>query len=303
MKLKIVAVTIAVLSAGCQSWPNKRFEAITGVPISKGISLCPTAAVSAQKDCKPDFGGLQPWNKVTNVYPLQLDPAMKTSETTNYVAAMYLGHLYRNDTVLFSCPTVNPFTDAKKDAYKNYFAAFNPIETTLATIYSETAVKEAKAALKASASRNQPAISADGMAKFDAALRQVFEQDSASNAKVVYVQAVMPSGLEEIPGLFPEYAKCLDKVNGRTDSVITGVTGFFLEEFSQSTKVYKDEMFSAAIEVAANASPRDRPTFENVKAEASAKWSDKVNQKLTQVAKVDAHASAFYPLWIRFDTP
>lgn len=304
MKLKIVAVAIAVLCAGCQSWPNERFATLTGVPVSKGISLCATASVSEKKHCTPSFGGRRPWNKVTNVYPLPLDAGMKPGETAQHVAAKYLGHLYRNDLVLFSCPTVNPFTDPDKDAYRNYFAAFEPIQTSLATVYSEVAIKEAKAALKASAkTRRQSPISADGMAKFDTALREVFARDSASNAKVVYIQAVMPSNLEEVPGLFPEYAKCLDKFDARTDSVITGVTGFFLEEFSQSTKVYSDEMFTAAAEAAAKASKGDEATFQDVKAEASASWSTNVNRKLTQIAKLDAYAKTFYPLWIRFDKP
>jgi len=304
MKWKIAgSAVLVVLATGCASWPAKRFEQITGIPLSKEHSLCRTISTKdAMRGCEPAVGGLA-WQKVTDVQTLPLPSAQSYEDKAQTIASQYLGHRYGKGSVLVGCPAINPYTAADASAYAEYFR-LEKTKSTLASVFMKTAVQQAKLNLKAAAkAKQQPAISGQGMAAFESALESRIAATTSQGTDIIYVQGYLTSGLQEVPVLFAPYKACLEGLDLANESIVTGIAGFYLADFKSSTKVFSEEMMSTAIDAAAAVSPADSAVLEAVKVEASGQWTMAVNTRLEQIMTGKKFDQTFFPLYIRFERP
>src|SRR5687767_9400605 len=136
------AVAGLALVTGCASWPEKRFKDVTGIKLTRPNSLCTTIVVRDTVQCLPAVGGAE-WDKVKNVPPRSITPTGDAVEQARQVTAGYVGRVFSLDGVDFGCPAgIDPF---KNDSIPGEYFKAESVKSSIASLYSEVAVQEAKA--------------------------------------------------------------------------------------------------------------------------------------------------------------
>jgi hypothetical protein len=294
----LLFATVAPLSA---QFAVRRFEHLTRFKVERGTFDICTGATFDPTTCRPTAGN---WSQVSNIrsYVIPLDTATNDAALQRAISARYLPvATTRSGNASFLC--------VQNDSLQRAIAPLREVraslrESTMAQAIQRTVVREAEADFRG-VLRNlsiQGAARAEAETRFTAALNDSIRQNTSRSADLKWVVVGLDEADPASLGALPGIARCRSYAEQNRGWLITGVAGLVIMGSETSGDFVSSSMFQNTANLAISAATQSAPARPEVVAEASTRWSSKINTLIQTRIRAQSAEPTFHPFWVELVT-
>lgn len=309
----LLVLPLCVLS-GCYHAHNV-LKKNTGLEFGHDVNLCPGGGVKSQKSCEPSSDH---WKKADKLAGATLVPGSNIFERieNDYLLQQKKGNdrSIIHTFSLWSSQLNNPKTKIELDKNEpaiNLMAAdfivepYSPVK--MSELYEKDALTTAEAVLTAEANAKDIQLEADFLGSVKSELRKKISESKNTTltyhyAYAEYVGPFASGGKDSLleQTLDQSSYESISSSLSSGNEIIVGICGIVFSNLVSTQSVVEDSMLSASIDASLKFVPANQKgVMENLKASASAKWSNKVNEKINTAITTRGGSTFFYPLWVK----